>query len=78
MVISGKGLTNFMDLRNKKSNKKQKSRFAITAITNQYLSKLLKKIDNSPYVGYKSKQLHNEQTENCFFLIEHIINLIKS
>ena len=42
MVISGKGMTNSLALSTKIRNKKQKSRTAITAITNQYFRKLLK------------------------------------
>ena len=49
-----KGLTNSLDLRTKRSNNKQKARFTITDITNQDFSKLLKKVDNSTYLGYKS------------------------
>ena len=57
--IPGKGRATSMYLRTKIPNKKQKSRFAITDITKQYFRKLLKKFDNSPYLGYKSKQAHN-------------------
>ena len=32
---------------------------------------------NSPYVGYKSKQVHNEPTEVNFFQIKHITKIIK-
>ena len=71
-------MTISLDLRTKISNKKQKSRFAITDITNQDLRKLLKKFKNSPYIGYKSKQINNEPTEAYFFLIKHITKLMKS
>ena len=57
-------------------NKKQKSRFDIADITNQYFREFLKKFKNSPYLGYKSKQVHNEPTEVYFFLIKNITNLI--
>ena len=60
-----------------KSNKKQKARFSITKITNEDFSKLLKKFNNSPYLGYKSKQVHNEPTETYFSLIKHITKKIK-
>ena len=58
-------------------NKKEKERFAITDITKQDLRKLIKKFENSPYLDYKSKQVHNEPTEACFFLTKHITKLIK-
>ena len=66
----GKGVTTSLDIRNKYSNKKQKARFSINEITNQYFIKLRKKFKNSPYLGYKSKQVHNEPTEAYLFLIK--------
>ena len=71
-------MTNSMALRTKNSNKKQNARFSITDITNQEFSKFLKKFTNSPYLGYKSKQVHNEPTEAYFFLIKYITKLMKS
>ena len=53
-----------MILRNKSPNKKQREMFSIIDITNQDFSKLLEKFNNSPYLGYKSKQVHNEPTED--------------
>ena len=47
----GKGLNLYLDIGTKRSNNKQKERFYITDITKQYLSKLLKKLYNSPYLG---------------------------
>ena len=44
----GKGLTAYLDLRTKMSNKKQKSFFSITDITNQYFSEFIKKFNKSP------------------------------
>ena len=72
MGITGKGLTNSLALRTKRSNNKQKARFAISRITNQDLRNFLKKFNNSPYLGSKSKQVHNEPTKAYFFLIKHI------
>ena len=63
MVIPGKGLTTAVAPMTKRPNKKQKARFSITVITNQYFRKVLKNFYNSPYIGYKSKQVHNEPTE---------------
>ena len=51
MKKPGKGMTNSLDLRTKSSNKKQKERFSIDDITNQYLSKLRKSFNNSPHLG---------------------------
>ena len=62
----GKRLTNFLDIIIKRSNKKQKLMFSITDITNHDFRKLLKKFKNSPYLGYKSKQVHNEPTEDFY------------
>ena len=59
----GKGLTTSLDLRTKRSNQKQKERFAITNITNQDFRKFLKKFKNSHYLVYKSKRVHKEPTE---------------
>ena len=64
MGITGKELTTFLDLRTKSSNKKQKTRFYITDITEKDFRKLIKFFDNSPYLDYKSKQFHNEPTES--------------
>ena len=62
----------------KSSNKKQKSRFEIVYITKHHFRKFLRKFSNSPHLGYKSKQVHNETNESYFFLIKHITKLIKS
>ena len=78
MEIPGKGLTTSLDLRTKNSNKKQKSRSAITDINNKDFSKLLKKFKNSPYIGWKSKQVYNKPNEAYFFLIKHITNIMKN
>ena len=58
-----KGLTTSTYRRNKSPNKKQKAMFAITDITNQELRKFHKKFKNSPYLGYRSKQVQNVPTE---------------
>ena len=55
----GEGMTTSMALRTKRSNKKQNAGFSITEITNQYLRELLRKFNNPPNLGYKSKQVHN-------------------
>ena len=47
----GKKLNTSLDISTKRSNKKQKAKFAITDITNQDFRKLLKKFNNSPYLG---------------------------
>ena len=60
------------------SNKKQKARFSVTGITNQYFRHFLKKFKNSPYLGYKSKKVHDEPTEAYFFLIKPITRIMKS
>ena len=60
MVRPGKCLTNSLDISTKRSNKRQKARFAITDITNQDFSKLPKNVNN---LGYKSEQVHNDPTE---------------
>ena len=71
------GLTTYLDLRTKIPNKKQKTRFAITDITNQDFSKFLNKVKNSPCLGYKRKHVHNEPTEAHFFLIKQISKVMK-
>ena len=77
MVIPGKGVTISLALRIKRSNKKQKSGFAITGINNQGFNNLFKKSKNSLDLGYKSKQANNEPTYSCFFLIKHINKISK-
>ena len=59
MVISGKGLTNSLDITTTILNKKQKERFSITDINKQNFRNFLNKFDNSYYLGYKSKQVQN-------------------
>ena len=78
MVRTGKELTTSLDIRTKSSNKKEKTGFVITEVTNQDFRKFLKKFKNSSYLGYKSKQVHNEVTEAYFFLITYITKLIIS
>ena len=75
MGRTGKGLTTSLALMTKSSNNKQKERFTITDITNQDLRNFLKKFNNSPYLGYKSKQVHNEPTEPYFFPIKSYRNV---
>ena len=58
----GKGPTNTLDINTKSLNNKQKEAFAITDINKQDIRKFLKKFENSHYLGYKSKQVHNEPT----------------
>ena len=77
MVISGKGVNNYLYIKTKSPNKKQKARTAITENNKQHFSNFLKKVENSPYMGYKSKQIHNEPTDDYFFLIKHITKIIK-
>ena len=78
MDIPGKGMTNFLALRTKISNKKQKAGFDITDISNQDFRKFLKRFNNSPYICYKSKQVHNEPIKSYLFLIKKITKLMKS
>ena len=39
---------------------------------------MLKKFDNSPYLGYNIKYSHNEPTDSYFFLIRHITEIIQN
>ena len=73
MGRTGKGA-----LSTKGPNKKQKAIFSITNITKQYFGNLLKKFDNSPFLDYKSKEVHNEPTEDYLFLMKYITKLMKS
>ena len=68
MGIPVKGLNKSLALRTK-SLKNKKGKFSITDITKQDFRKLRKKFDNSPYLGYKSKQAHNESTKDYFRLL---------
>ena len=70
MGIPGEGLTISISIRTKIPNRKQKARFAITEITNQGFRQFLKEFNNSPYLGYKIKQVYNEQTGAYFLLIK--------
>ena len=78
MLRTGNGVTTSLDLRTKSPKNKQRARFSITDINKQDFRKLFKKFENSPYLGYKSKQVHNEPIEVYFLLIKHITKLIKS
>ena len=53
MGIAGKEMNNYLALRTKRLNKKQKARISITDITNQYFRRFLKSFNNLPYLGYK-------------------------
>ena len=66
-----------MTIRTNIPNKKKNSEIEITCITNQEFRKLLKQFNNLPYLGYKSKQDHNETTEDQLLLINLIYKLIK-
>ena len=46
-------------------------------MTNQDFSKFIKKFNNSPYLGLKSKQVYNEPTKAYLFLIKYITKLMK-
>ena len=77
MGISGKGINNYLTLRTKIPNKKQKARIDITDITNHYFRRFLKAFDNSPYLCYKKNQVHYETTEAYFLLINQFYKIIK-
>ena len=72
------GITTSLALRTYRSNKKQKERFAITEITKQDFEKCLNKFYNTPYLGYNSKQFHNEPTEAYLSRIKNVNKTIKS
>ena len=55
MERQGREMTTSLDIRTKRSNKKQKARFSITDITNKNFRKFIKKFNNSTDIGYKSK-----------------------
>ena len=44
----------------------------------QDFRKFINRFEHSPYLGYRSKQLHNEPTEAYFFIIKYITKKIKS
>ena len=77
MVRLGKRLTISLALRIKSSNKKQKARFSITAITHKDFRKMFKKFDNPPYPCYKSEKVNNGPTEAYFFLIKQSTKLME-
>ena len=66
----GKGLITSLDLRIKNPENKQNISFAFTDITKYYFSKFLKKFNNSDYLDYNSKQVHNEPNQLQLFLIK--------
>ena len=70
MVIPGKGVNTSLYIRTKGTNKKQNSGFVVTDVTNHNFRKSLKNFMNSPHLGFKSKQFHNEPTEAYFLLIK--------
>ena len=78
MGRTAKGLNKYLDISTKGPKKKQNTRFAITENNNQDFRKLLNKFNNTPYLGYKSKQTDIEPTEAYFFLIKDITEIIKS
>ena len=51
--------------------------FSVTDINIHDFRNLLKHFNNSPYLGYKSKQVKNEPTESYFFLTKQIIKTMK-
>ena len=44
--------------------------FFINDIIKEYFSKFLNMFDDSPYLGYKSKHVHNEPTDTYLFKIK--------
>ena len=72
MVKTGKETTNYLYIKTKIANKKQRAKFSITDITKQVFRKFLKKFDKLPYIGYNRKRFHNELDEACFFIIKRI------
>ena len=63
MGIPGNRLNISLYISTKRSSNKQKARIDITDTTNQDIRNFLKKFNNSNYLGYKIKQVHNEPTE---------------
>ena len=78
MGRSFKGVNTSLNLSTKSPNKNQKASTAIAYFTNQDLRNFLKDINNSPYLGYKKKQVCNKLTVYYFFLIKQFYNIIKS
>ena len=78
MVRSGEGMNTSLALRTKIPDKKQKARIDITDITHNDIRKFLEAFNNSPYLGYRKKQVHNEPTESYFLLINQFYKIIKS
>ena len=56
----GKGMATSLDISTKIQNKKQKAKFFVTDVTNQNFRNFLKNFGDSPYLGYNSKQIHDE------------------
>ena len=77
MVKPRKGLNTSMAISTKMPEKKQKTRTAITDITNEYFGRFFKEFNNSPYRGYYRKMVHSEQAEACFLLFNNISKPIK-
>ena len=77
MGIIGRGVTTYLYLRTKRSNKKQKSRFSIDEINNQYFRKSLNNFKNSLSIGLKTKQVHNEPTEAYLLLNKQVTKIMK-
>ena len=71
-------MTTSLDIRTKIPNKKQKTRISTTDITNNDFRKFHEAFNNSPYLGYRKKQVHNEPTESYFLLINQFYKRIKS
>ena len=78
MGIPGKGLNTSLDLSTKSPNKKLKARVTMTENNNQDFRKFLKEFKNSPYLGYRSKQVYNEPTESYFFRIKYMTKIMKN
>ena len=70
-------LTTSLTLRTIIPNNKQKSRIAITDITNKDIRKLLRAFNNSPYKGYKKKHVHDEPTKSYLLLNKKVYKVIK-
>ena len=50
MGISGNGLNTSLNLRTKRTNKKQRTSISINEITNQYFRRFIKEFNSSPYI----------------------------
>ena len=78
LVISGKGLINYLGLKTiRRPKKNKKARYAITNVSLKDIYRIIKEFEKLPYEGYIRKRSKHVLTNNYFYLTGQLAKCMK-